>query len=94
MYCSNKYYSENPNILATLNKDTCSFIRFINILQAKELNKGQIKYHTFYMRQTFKYKVSVSWGYPRSLDLKQTTFLLDCHLVTNLVVEKKKHMTD
>lgn len=24
------------------------------------------------MRQTFKYKGSVSWGYPPSLDLKQT----------------------
>ena len=43
----------------TLNKDTFAFIRFINILQAKELNKGQIKYHMYYMRQTFKYKWSV-----------------------------------
>lgn len=55
----------------TLNKDTFSFIRFINILQAKELNKGQIKYHTYYMRQTCKYKVSLSGGYSPLFDLKQ-----------------------
>lgn len=56
----------------TLIKDTFSFIRFINILQATELNKGQIKYSTYYMRQTFKYNVSVSGGYQSLLDLKQT----------------------
>lgn len=32
----------------TLNKDTVSFIKFINILQATEPNKGQIKYHTYH----------------------------------------------
>jgi len=70
-YCFNtysNYFLKYPKILVTLNKDTLSFIRFINILQAKERNKGQIKYHTYYMRQTCKYKGSVSWGCPPSLD--------------------------
>lgn len=44
------------------------------------------------MRQTYKYRGSVSWGYPPSLDLKQKEILLDCHLMTNLV--REKHMTN
>lgn len=64
--------SNIPNIYVTLSKDTFSFIRFINILQATELNKGQIKYHRYFMRQRFRYKVSVSREYPLLSDLKQT----------------------
>lgn len=59
-----KYYSNNYSnywkifhILRTL-KDTVSFIMFNNILQAKELNKGQIKYHTFYEESI---KVKAFW---------------------------------
>lgn len=58
---------------------------FINILQVKELNKGKIKYHIYFMRQTFRYKVSVSGEYPLSFCLKpQTKPLLDVYLMTNL----------
>lgn len=56
-------YFKYPKMLVTLDKDTVSFIRFIIILQAKELNKGRIKYHMYCMRQTFKYK---SWGFSLS----------------------------
>lgn len=43
------FFLNIPNIFVTLNKETFSFIMFINILQAKELNKGKIKYHMYLM---------------------------------------------
>lgn len=74
-------------MLVTLDKDTVSFIRFIIILQAKELNKGRIKYHMYCMRQTFKYK---SWGFSLSAIWKKTTtFIFDCHLTANMEIEIK-----
>lgn len=45
IYCFNSYsnYSKHPRCSLTLNEKTFSFIRFINILQATEHNKGKIK---------------------------------------------------